>query len=102
MRVHRPMLVAVLCTFPVAAPMVLLSAEAPVWLTATAPFVAGIASDVFGVLWATTIQREIPERVLSRVSSYDWFGSLACAPLGLLIAGQALIILATTAALLSR
>jgi hypothetical protein len=52
--------------------MVLLSAEALVWLTATAMFVAGIASDVFGVLRATTIQREIPERVLSRVSSYDW------------------------------
>ncbi|MEJ8669970.1 hypothetical protein WKI71_20765 [Streptomyces sp. MS1.AVA.1] len=39
------------------------------------------------MLWATTIQREIPERALSRVSSYDWFGSLAFAPLGLLVAG---------------
>lgn len=79
-------------------------------------FGAGIASDVFGVLWATTIQREIPQEVLSRVSSYDWFGSLALAPLGLLAAGPvaasvgtdkalagcaALVVLATTAALLS-
>lgn len=77
---------------------------------------AGIASDVFGVLWVTTIQREIPERALSRISSYDWFGSLAFAPLGLLVAGPvaaavgtglalagcaALIVLATMAALLS-
>lgn len=115
-RVNRPLLVAVLCTFPAAVPIVLLSAEAPVWLIATAMFGAGIASDVFGVLWATTIQREIPEHVLSRVSSYDWFGSLAFAPLGLLIAGPvaaavgtgralagcaALVVLATSAALLS-
>ncbi|MFF3330241.1 MFS transporter [Streptomyces sp. NPDC002888] len=115
-RVNRPILVAVLCTFPAAVPIVLLSAEAPVWLIATAMFGAGIASDVFGVLWATTIQREIPEQVLSRVSSYDWFGSLALAPLGLLVAGPlaaavgtgralagcaALVVLATTAALLS-
>lgn len=115
-RVNRPVLVAVLCTFPAAVPIALLGAEAPVWLTATAMFVAGIASDVFGVLWATTIQREIPEQFLSRVSSYDWFGSLAFAPLGLLIAGPvaaavgtsqalvgcaALVVLATTAALLS-
>jgi MFS family permease len=115
-RASRPVLVAVLCTFPAAVPIVLLSVEAPVWLTAAAMFGAGIASDVFGVLWATTIQREIPERVLSRVSSYDWFGSLAFAPLGLLIAGPiaaavgtsralagcaALVVLATATALLS-
>ncbi|WP_052845106.1 MFS transporter [Streptomyces sp. NRRL S-31] len=115
-RVDRPVLVAVLCTFPAAVPLVLLSAEAPVWLTATAMFGAGVASDVFGVLWATTIHREIPEQALSRVSSYDWFGSLAFAPLGLLSAGPVaaavgtgralagcavLVVLATSAALLS-
>ncbi|WP_406164804.1 MFS transporter [Streptomyces sp. NBC_00996] len=115
-RVNRPILVAVLCTFPAAVPIALLSADAPVWLIAAAMFGAGIAGDVFGVLWATTIQREVPEQVLSRVSSYDWFGSLAFAPLGLLVAGPiatavgtsqalagcaALVVLATTAALLS-
>jgi len=97
-------------------PIALLSAGAPVWLIAAAMFCAGVSSDVFGVLWTTTVQREVPERVLSRVSSYDWFGSLALAPLGLLVAGPvaavvgtgralagcaALVVLATAAALLS-
>nr|WP_308288110.1 MFS transporter [Streptomyces corallincola] len=115
-RVRRPILVAVLCTFASAVPITLLAAAAPVWLIAAAMFGAGIASDVFGVLWATTIQQEVPEQVLSRVSSYDWFGSLAFAPLGLLVAGPVastvgtasallgcatLIVLATLAALLS-
>ncbi|GCB52923.1 transmembrane efflux protein [Streptomyces sp. NL15-2K] len=115
-RVNRPILVAVLCTFPAALPIALLSAEAPVWVIAVAMFGAGIAVDVFGVLWATTIQRQVPEEVLSRVSSYDWFGSLAFAPLGLLVAGPVaaavgtsqalagcavLVVLATAAALLS-
>ncbi|MFF6995404.1 MFS transporter [Streptomyces sp. NPDC008313] len=115
-RVRRPILVAVLCTFPAALPLALLSASAPVWLIAAAMFGAGVASDVFGVLWTTTMQREVPEEALSRVSSYDWFGSLALAPLGLLAAGPvagavgtgtalagcaALLVLATTAALLS-
>ncbi|MGW7049649.1 MFS transporter [Streptomyces avermitilis] len=86
-RVGRPILVAVLATFPAAVPIALLSAQAPVWLIATAMFAAGVAGDVCAVLWVTTIQREIPEDVLSRVSSYDWFGSLAFAPLGLLLAG---------------
>ncbi|MEW2624247.1 MFS transporter [Streptomyces sp. NPDC048106] len=115
-RVARPLLVAVLCTFPAAAPIALLALAVPVWLTASAMFASGVASDVFGVLWTTTIQREVPERALSRVSSYDWFGSLSCAPLGLLLAGPtatavgpakalagcaALVTLATAAALLS-
>ncbi|WP_234337081.1 MFS transporter [Streptomyces xylophagus] len=115
-RVRRPMLVAVLATFPLAVPIALLAVRAPVWLIAAAMFTAGISSDVFGVLWSTTIHREIPEESLSRVSSYDGFGSLAFAPLGLLIAGPlattvglghtlagcaTLVVLATVAALLA-
>ncbi|MFJ8619973.1 MFS transporter [Streptomyces clavifer] len=115
-RVRRPVLVAVLATFPAAVPIALLAGGAPVWLIAVAMFCAGIASDVVAVLWVTTIQREIPEESLSRVSSYDWFGSLAFAPFGLLVAGPAadsvgagpalaacavLIVLASAAALLS-
>lgn len=115
-RVDRPVLVAVLATFPAALPIALLGAEAPVWLIAAAMFCAGVAGDIFAVLWATTIQHEIPEEALSRVSSYDWFGSLAFAPLGLLAAGPVaggigtsralagcavLVVLATATALLS-
>ncbi|UQI45304.1 MFS transporter [Streptomyces sp. HU2014] len=116
LRARRPVLVAVLATFPAAAPMVLLGVAAPVWATAVAAFAAGVSGDVFGVLWATTLQREVPADALSRVSAYDWFGSLAFAPLGLLVAGPVaaatgprtallgcagLVVLATSAALLS-
>lgn len=115
-RVRRPVLVAVLFVFPLAVPIGLLAVRAPLWSIAVAMFVTGVATDVFSVLWATTIQREIPEEALSRVSSYDWFGSLTFAPLGLLVAGPAaasvgtswalaacaaLIVLASAAALLS-
>lgn len=50
-------------------------------------FLAGIAMDFFMVLWQTALQTNIPRESLSRVVSYDAFGSLAFAPLGLLIAG---------------
>ncbi len=115
-RVGRPVLVAVLATFPAALPMGLLGVGAPVRLVAVAMFGAGVAADVFAVLWVTTVQREIPEAVLSRVSSCDLFGSLAFAPLGLLVAGPiaaavgishalagcaSLVLLASAAALLS-
>ncbi|MEU8547492.1 MFS transporter [Streptomyces roseoverticillatus] len=87
LRPRRPILVAVLATFPAALPMVLLGVHAPVWPTVVAAFAAGVAGDVFGVLWATALQRDVPADALSRVSAYDWFGSLACAPLGMLAAG---------------
>ena len=38
-------------------------------------------------MWETTLQRHVPSESLSRVSSYDWFGSLALDPIGLAIWG---------------
>jgi MFS family permease len=86
-RTRRPIRLAVLATFPSALPMVTLGLHAPWWVTALAMFGCGVAADIFGILWSTTMQREIPLAALSRVSAYDLFGSLAFAPLGLLIAG---------------
>ena len=48
---------------------------------------AGFAMDFFMVLWMTTLQTQIPKESLSRVSSYDAFGSLILAPLGIVVAG---------------
>jgi hypothetical protein len=38
-------------------------------------------------VWESTLQRHIPAQSLSRVSSYDWFGSMAFYPLGLAVWG---------------
>lgn len=50
-------------------------------------FFAGVAMDFFMVIWFTAMQSNIPRDSLSRVTSYDAFGSLAFAPIGLIIAG---------------
>ena len=52
-----------------------------------AAFVCGIGMDVMMVTWQTALQQNVPHEALSRVSSYDAFGSLLFTPLGLLIAG---------------
>ncbi len=72
-----------------AVPMALLALEAPVWLIAAAALFSGGASMIFNALWETALQRHIPSAALSRVSAYDWFGSLAMQPLGLVLAGPA-------------
>jgi MFS family permease len=86
-RPRRPVLVAALVTAAAALPMALFAAGSPLPAVAGAAFLAGVANDVFGVLWSTTMQREVPAEALSRVSSWDLLGSLSFAPLGLLVAG---------------
>jgi hypothetical protein len=59
------------------------------WLVVVSAFVLGLCFDLFGILWQTVMQREIPPTALSRVSSYDALGSLMLGPLGLVLAGPA-------------
>ena len=60
---------------------------------------AGFAMDFFMVLWMTALQTHIPKESLSRVSSYDAFGSLILAPLGIVIAGPLVTKFGTTTVL---
>jgi MFS family permease len=51
-------------------------------------FVAGgVGVALFVVWWETELARRIPPYLLSRVTSYDWMGSLALLPFGYLAAG---------------
>ncbi|WP_344883766.1 MFS transporter [Allokutzneria multivorans] len=87
LRPRRPLLVAVLLTLAYPVPVALLGVAAPVWLIVVSMFVCGLATSGFGVLWQTTMQREVPGEALSRVASYDLFGQLTLAPLALLFVG---------------
>src|SRR5436190_5386896 len=87
LRPRRPLLVATLATLLYAGPLLLLGLPVPLVAIVVAAFVSGVGVDVFSVLWETTVQREIPSRLLSRVSSYDWLGSVSLAPIGIAVAG---------------
>ena len=52
-----------------------------------AAVLCGISAALVNVLWETTLQEQIPPEALSRVSAFDWMGSLAFYPLGMIIAG---------------
>lgn len=84
---RHPMRLATLCTFTFCAVPLSLSVPLPVYLVAAAAFVEGVAGQIFAVLWYTTLQQQIPENLLSRVSAYDHLGSIALAPLGIVAAG---------------
>jgi hypothetical protein len=58
-----------------------------------AAFGWGFAIEFFQVLWITALQRNVPPESLSRVSSYDAFGSLMFGPIGLALAGPLLLLI---------
>ncbi|MEA2392336.1 MAG: hypothetical protein QOJ82_227, partial [Solirubrobacteraceae bacterium] len=86
-RPRRPLLVATLACALHALPTLLLAARSPLLAIAAASVVAGVGVMVFSTLWETTLQQYVPAHALSRVSAYDWFGSLTFQPLGLAIVG---------------
>mgnify|MGYP002143253427 CR=1 FL=1 len=59
----------------------------PLWVVFIAATAMGLAQDVFYVMWSTVVQQNVPEDKLSRVNSYDTFGSFLIGPLGMLVAG---------------
>ena len=68
-------------------PIALLALRAPIFVIGGGALLAGIGNMIFNSLWETSLQQHVAPAALSRVSAYDWFGSLAFQPIGLVIAG---------------
>ncbi|KUL76774.1 MULTISPECIES: MFS transporter [unclassified Streptomyces] len=86
---RRLLLAGTLCVFPLALPSAALAVPVPVGALCAVMFLTGVTLEVFGVSWMTALHQEIPEDKLSRVSAYDWFGSIAMVPLATALAGPA-------------
>ncbi len=88
-RVRRPLFFGTSLLGFFAIPMALLALHAPAVVIGLGALLSGGGNMIFNSLWETSLQKHIPPAALSRVSAYDWFGSLAFQPLGLVIAGPA-------------
>ncbi|MGW2235881.1 MFS transporter [Streptomyces sp. NPDC001759] len=86
---RRLLLAGTLCVFPLALPSAALAVPVPVGALCAVMFLSGALVEVFGVSWMTALHQEIPEDKLSRISAYDWFGSVALVPLATALAGPA-------------
>ena len=86
-RPERPLLTAFVLNLGWPAAIVVFAAGAPRPLLVTLFVLAGAGFSLFEVWWQTALAQRIPPHALSRVSSYDWMGSLALLPLGYLLAG---------------
>lgn len=59
------------------------------WAVAAALFIFGATGGVGKVIWGTLLQRRVPPHLLGRVSSLDFFVSLALMPVSMALAGPA-------------
>jgi MFS family permease len=83
----RPLITMFSLTTVSSLQIILLVPPAPAWLLALAAMLAMFSVSISVVLWTTTLQEQIPARALSRVSAYDWLGSLVAMPVGYALAG---------------
>ncbi|WP_347978543.1 MFS transporter [Microbacterium sp. ProA8] len=57
------------------------------WVMALCLFLVGFGFSYGNVIWGTLLQRRVPRRMLGRISSLDFFVSLALMPLSMALAG---------------
>jgi MFS family permease len=60
---------------------------APLPIVYPLELLSGMAFALFIVWWETALARMVPPHLLSRVTSFDWMGSLALMPIGYVLAG---------------
>jgi predicted MFS family arabinose efflux permease len=86
-RPARPLVFIALGEALFALPLGFLAATSLVALLVLAAFLSGIGLMLGMSVWESTLQRHVPAESLSRVSSYDWFGSFVFYPVGLALWG---------------
>lgn len=87
LRLHYPVRAGMLGVTMLAGPMLLLGAHPTLLPLLALSFLAGCGVEIFSIGWQTALHENVPNEVLSRVSSYDALGSFVAIPIGQLAYG---------------
>lgn len=68
-------------------PLVVVGVTTQLWVMVIALFIVGASFGCGQVIWGTLLQRRVPPELLGRVSSLDFFVSLALMPISMALAG---------------
>jgi hypothetical protein len=98
-RPRRPLVAASFAFSLFLFPLAGLAAGVPLVLLAAGALLGGVAMMLSNSIWESTLQARVPEESLSRVSAYDWFGSLAFNPVGMAIWGPIAVAIGLSPAL---
>jgi MFS family permease len=101
LRPRRPLLAGGLAVSLWAFEPALLARPFPTAVITIAAAIGFAASGFSNAVWFTVLQERIPRQALSRVSSYDWLGSIALQPAGFALAGPLAVVIGVPATLLA-
>jgi hypothetical protein len=79
----EPGTVALVALLGLTVELAFLAVSVPLLALAAATALTGLGYAIFGVLWATALQRAVPQHVWSRVFSVDSLGTFALEPVGM-------------------
>jgi hypothetical protein len=82
LRVRRPLVACELFVIPAGLLLAALAVPLPLIAITVVSFAVGIGFALGDTLWTTALQRNVPDHALSRISSFDWLGSVALNPIG--------------------
>lgn len=88
-RPHEPGTAALVGIVAMSGELACLAYKAPLPLLGISMIGTGFGYALFGVLWMSALQREVPKHLLARVISLDYLGTAALAPAGLALTAPA-------------
>jgi hypothetical protein len=100
LRFSRPLVASQILVVPSGLLLASLAVPLPLFGLAVVSFAVGIGFALGNTLWMTALQRNVPEHALSRISSFDWLGSVAFNPIGYALIGPIAAAIGTTETLI--
>jgi MFS family permease len=86
-RPRHPMRMGMLLALPLPISLGCFGLGLPVGVLLPVFVLAGMGIALFDIWWHTALAERVPPHMLSRVTAYDWMGSLALLPIGYVLAG---------------
>jgi MFS family permease len=86
-RPSRPGLIGLLALYPFGIMLLALALSDSIVLIGALTVFAGMGLELFGIIWITALQLDIPQHTLARVTSFDYFVSGLLYPIGLAVMG---------------
>jgi len=85
----RPLVGGAIAMLAFPLPQFALALDLPPVALAAAQLVGGVGLTFWGVMWATSVQTQVPGEVLNRIHAYEVAGSVCMFPVGSALAGPA-------------
>jgi hypothetical protein len=98
---RHPLRFGTLAFLPALLPGILLGLHAPIYIVCFFQLLAGAGMTIETALWWTAMQENIRPEAISRVSSYDWAGTLAVMPIGYALVGPLANAIGTSTAIIA-